>query len=182
MVKHGRCVGLTTLPPYVSRLSRQCRILNISQPYRPPRPVTGIALLSFHATVPRGREINLISYFRFTLCSSIYVHNITEVGPHNITRFYDLSCTILPLLRRHESDEALGLTANHTSLAYRVTIFYESPQTHPRDWLGLPGGQIKATSTHKNLQMKKAILKYNYVTPLSFTAFKQNLPRCRCKS
>jgi hypothetical protein len=29
----------------VSRLSRQCRILNISQPYRPPAPVTGIALL-----------------------------------------------------------------------------------------------------------------------------------------
>jgi hypothetical protein len=29
----------------VSRLSRQCGILNISQPYRPPRPVIGIALL-----------------------------------------------------------------------------------------------------------------------------------------
>jgi hypothetical protein len=29
----------------VSRLPRQCRILNISQLYRPPQPVTGIALL-----------------------------------------------------------------------------------------------------------------------------------------
>jgi hypothetical protein len=29
----------------VSRMSRQCGILNISQPYRPPRLVTGIALL-----------------------------------------------------------------------------------------------------------------------------------------
>jgi hypothetical protein len=28
-------------------LSRQCRILNISQPYRPPGPVNGIALLYF---------------------------------------------------------------------------------------------------------------------------------------
>jgi hypothetical protein len=29
----------------MSRLSRQCGILNISQPYRPARLVTGIALL-----------------------------------------------------------------------------------------------------------------------------------------
>jgi hypothetical protein len=36
---------LTTLLPSVSLMSRQCGILNISQPYRPPQPVMGIVLL-----------------------------------------------------------------------------------------------------------------------------------------
>jgi hypothetical protein len=38
---------LKTLPPSVSRLCRQCGILNMLQPYRPPRSVTGLTLLYF---------------------------------------------------------------------------------------------------------------------------------------
>jgi hypothetical protein len=44
-VERGRCVRLTTLPPSVSLFSRHCEILNVSRPYRPPRPDKGIASL-----------------------------------------------------------------------------------------------------------------------------------------
>jgi hypothetical protein len=41
-IKFGGRVRLTSPPP-VSRLSKQCGILDISKPHRLPRPVTGIA-------------------------------------------------------------------------------------------------------------------------------------------
>jgi hypothetical protein len=52
-VEHSRIITLTTSPLSVSWLSRQCGIVNISQPYMPARPVTGISFFidNFYASL-----------------------------------------------------------------------------------------------------------------------------------
>jgi hypothetical protein len=59
----------------VSRSSRQCGILNISQPYRPPQPVAGIALLQFYHIIYRYvlQAVYIFQVFRRKFSKLLFV-------------------------------------------------------------------------------------------------------------
>jgi hypothetical protein len=62
-VKRGLRVTLTALPQSLSRLSRKCWVLNVSQAYGSPRTVTGIALLLYplcFALLPFPPQVTLV--------------------------------------------------------------------------------------------------------------------------
>jgi hypothetical protein len=110
-LKGGRRVRLTTLTPSVSRLPRQCGILDILQRYRPPRPTTGLALLlTFY-------HLSSIRYTPFSSHSFWYGRPHSNIGESQIER----------LLTTHLSPPAfINVISVHDSSLLNSYVKYDS--------------------------------------------------------
>jgi hypothetical protein len=119
----GRPARKTTLPPSASRSSRDGRSLDISQTYRPSRPVTGIAC----------HFIYNFGTVQWNTCISETVRNRTHVHIHFFSlndRYYDLPeywpFVLYSQLQQRELCWCFKLTINSMAWVRMRTI--------PTDW------------------------------------------------
>jgi hypothetical protein len=76
-------VRLTTSPPSVSWLSRRFEILSISQPYRPPWPIMGVALLFF------------IIIYLFSWTANGVLPNGSDTAIRHTTQIHPSDCLVI---------------------------------------------------------------------------------------
>jgi hypothetical protein len=151
MLLHGLCVGLTNLPLSVSRLSRQCRILIIPQPYRPPRPVTGVALLLLQLLKTNPTNSGRDCFFVFFSGDVSPFH-----GGFLLYRIGMADQRQRERARTHKHARTLTLSCSHTyssvdlvtgygldgwdSIPGKVNIFFAAAQR--QDWLWGPPSSL----------------------------------------
>jgi hypothetical protein len=129
----------------VSQLSRQCGILNISQPYRPPWPVTGIAIFLLYKICINNlhmHDANIDTHTPVFRTLQEMHTNRPYCLNKNITNYTDIQIGHMQYKRKTNklwvrTRSVLTLTASHAERSVTRWMFVWAPKRVVDCWNGL---------------------------------------------
>jgi hypothetical protein len=135
VIKGGRRVGLTTLPPSMSRLSTKCGNLNIPQPCGPTWPVTGIPLLTKENyrtpqpvwLVPRKRNLQNINVDQSVRLKQSYSEYVVLYSLQTVLWYREACWKSTDVSKEHVTGNKQSLQAQratYSDVSFFLVLFF----------------------------------------------------------